>query len=74
MPLNSSEPTTRGTYTRAFVIKFTQETNLSANEVEGRVEHVSSGSTLHFHSLPQMLAFMDRVLREAPVSVTSSTS
>ena len=68
---NSSEPMTRGTYTRAFVIKFTEKTNLQANEVEGRVEHVSSGSTLQFQSLPQLLAFMDRILKESALPASS---
>jgi hypothetical protein len=68
---NSSEPMTRGTYTRAFVIKFADQTNLQSNEVEGSVEHVSSGSKLHFHSLPQLIAFMDRVLKESTVSLPS---
>jgi len=68
---NSSEPMTRGTYTRAFVIKFADHTNLQSNEVKGSVEHVSSGNKLHFHSLPQLIAFMDRVLKESSVSLPS---
>jgi hypothetical protein len=63
---------TRGTYTRAFVIKFANETNLSANIAEGRVEHVSSGTTYKFESIPQMLAFMDRILRESAVPQASA--
>ncbi len=69
---NSSEPMTRGTYSRAFVIKFSDKTNLQANQVEGRVEHVSSGSKFHFHSLPQLIAFMDRILKESPASFPSN--
>jgi hypothetical protein len=68
---NSSEPMTRGTYTRAFVIKFAPETNLSANVAEGKVEHVSSGNTFQFRSLPQLLAFIDRVLKEGAASPVS---
>ena len=61
---NSSEPMTRGTYSRAFVIKFSDDTNLSANIAAGKVEHVSSGDSLRFHSVPQLLAFIDRILKE----------
>ena len=61
---NSSEPMTRGTYSRAFVIKFSDQTNLSANVADGKVEHVSSGNSLRFQSVPQLLAFIDRILKE----------
>lgn len=71
---NNSEPMTRGTYSRAFVVKFSDQTNLSANVAEGRVEHVSSGSKVEFHSIPQLLAFMDSVLREGPTAATSIRS
>jgi hypothetical protein len=70
--LNNSEPMTRGTYTRAFVVKFSERTNLSANVAEGRVEHVSSGSKLEFQSIPQLIAFMDRVLRDTAVPLATS--
>jgi hypothetical protein len=40
----------------------------------GRVEHVSSGSKAEFHSIPQLLAFMDGVLREGPTSPASVRS
>jgi hypothetical protein len=72
MFLKSFEPLTRGTYSGAFVIRFGEQTNLSANVVEGRVEHVVSGNILHFQSLPQLLAFMDRVLKESSVSIGSA--
>ena len=65
---------TRGTYSRAFVIKFAERTNLSANIAEGKVEHVSSGNTLQFQSLPQLIAFMDRLLKEGAVFHASSVS
>ena len=71
---NNSEPMTRGTYSRAFVVKFSDQTNLSANVAAGRVEHVSSGSKAEFNSIPQLLAFMDRVLREGPTTATSVSS
>ena len=64
---NDSEPMTRGTYSRAFVVKFSEETDLSANVVAGRVEHVSSGSKSEFQSIPQLMAFMDRVLKQARI-------
>jgi len=65
---------TRGTYSRAFVVKFSDQTILSANIAEGRVEHVSSGTKMEFHSIPQLLAFMNRVLKEGPTSATSVRS
>jgi hypothetical protein len=71
---NNSEPMTRGTYSRAFVVKFSDQTNLSANVAEGRVEHVSSGSKVEFQSIPQLLSFMDRVLREDPTPALSIRS
>ena len=72
MPSYFSEPMTSGTHTRAFVIKFARETNLSANVVEGSIEHVASGSTFHFHNIPQLLAFCDRLLKEGAVSTVVS--
>ncbi len=30
----------------------------------GRVEHVASGRSVHFESLPELLAFLGRVLRD----------
>jgi hypothetical protein len=62
---NNSEPMTRGTYSRAFVIKFSDETDLFANVAAGRVEHVSSGNKIEFQSIPQLIAFMDLVLKQA---------
>ena len=70
---SNSEPMTRGTYSRAFVIKFSDNTNLSANIAEGKVEHVSSGKSLRFQSVPQLLGFIDRVLKEDPSSVATNS-
>lgn len=47
---------------RAFVVQFQQETTLEQWHVEGRVEHVVSGQSTHFHSLEELFAFMARML------------
>lgn len=47
---------------RAFVVQFRTETALEQWHVEGRVEHVVSGQSAHFHSLEELFAFMARVL------------
>jgi hypothetical protein len=49
---------------RAFVIQFRDETQVEAGRVVGRVEHVVSGKSSHFHSLGALLAFLAEVLRE----------
>lgn len=46
----------------AFVVQFHKETALEQWHVEGRVEHVVSGQSVHFHSLEELFAFMARVL------------
>jgi hypothetical protein len=47
---------------RAFVVQLEAETDLSAEEVGGRVEHVVSGRAVRFQSLAQLLAFLRRIL------------
>jgi hypothetical protein len=47
---------------RAFVVQFRAETAMEQWHVEGRVEHVVSGQSAHFHSLEELFAFMARVL------------
>lgn len=48
----------------SFVIKFGPDTNAAADKFYGRVEHVSSGQTIRFDSLEQLMEFMRRVLNE----------
>jgi len=47
---------------RAFVVQFREETDVDRGQLEGRVEHVTSGQATHFHSLEDLLAFMGKVL------------
>lgn len=47
---------------RAFVIQFGSETAPAQDLFEGRVEHIRSGQALHFQSLPELLAFVKRLL------------
>jgi hypothetical protein len=49
---------------RAFVVQFRAQPTDSALSWEGRVEHLSSGQVLRFHSPEELLAFLDRVLTE----------
>jgi hypothetical protein len=48
----------------AFVIKFRQETDIAAGRFEGRVEHIASFKAKRFHSLDELLNFINDVLDE----------
>jgi hypothetical protein len=47
---------------RAFVVYFRTDSNIDRGPIEGRVEHVLSGQSMHFESLEELLTFMARVL------------
>jgi hypothetical protein len=47
---------------RAFVVQFRKETVMEQWHVEGRVEHVMSGQSAHFHSVEELFTFMARIL------------
>jgi hypothetical protein len=49
---------------RAFVVQFRAQPSDPALSWEGRVEHLSSGQVLRFHSSEELLAFLARVLTE----------
>ena len=49
---------------RAFVVQFRAQPTAPALSWEGRVEHLSSGQVLRFHSPEELLAFLARVLTE----------
>jgi hypothetical protein len=51
-------------YKAAFVIQFRPETDTKAGRFEGRVEHIASTTSTRFHSLEQLMAFIDAVLTE----------
>jgi hypothetical protein len=52
-------------YKGAFVIQFRPESDIKSGRFEGKVEHVASYKTTRFHSLDELLDFIDRVLKEA---------
>ena len=49
---------------RAFVVQIRTQPTEPALSWEGRVEHLSSGQVLRFHSPEELLAFLARVLTE----------
>ena len=53
---------------RAFVVQFRAQSTDSALSWEGRVEHLTSGQVLRFHSPEELLAFLARVLTEVQES------
>jgi hypothetical protein len=52
-------------HTSAFVIQFLIETDIETGRFEGRVEHVASCLAMRFKSLEELLAFLNRTLKEA---------
>ena len=47
---------------RAFVVQLRAQPPGTPLTWDGRVEHVVSGQTTHFHSLEELVAFISRVL------------
>jgi len=47
---------------RAFVVQLRAQPPGTLFAWEGRVDHVVSGQTTHFHSLEELVAFISRVL------------
>jgi hypothetical protein len=48
----------------AFVLQLRPDTDIAAGRLDGRIEHVASNEATHFHSLDELLAFINRVLKE----------
>jgi hypothetical protein len=46
----------------AFVVQFRPGTLIEEGRMAGRVEHVASGRTGHFETLPELLGFIAAVL------------
>jgi len=59
--LSQSLPTNR-----AFVVWFRAQPPGAPLAWDGRVEHVVSGQVMHFHSLEELVAFINRVLAGLP--------
>ena len=51
-------------YKEAFVIQLSPETDLKAGQIAGRVEHVTSSRSSRFHSVEELLLFIDRILTD----------
>ncbi|MDN5871584.1 MAG: hypothetical protein L0H73_12790 [Nitrococcus sp.] len=49
----------------AFVVQLRRGSALTAERMEGRVEHVVSGQSAAFTSLEEMRAFMERIMAQA---------
>jgi hypothetical protein len=47
---------------RAFVVQLNPQT--SEDPWDGRIEHVDSGKSKHFHSLKEVSSFVEQVLSE----------
>ena len=58
---------------RAFVVQFRAQPTGPTLSWEGRVEHLSSGQVLRFHSSEELLAFLARVLTEVLESPCASS-
>ena len=56
-------------YVGAFVVQFRTATDFGANHVEGRIEHIASGSTAHFESASELLAAIERMWTNALANV-----
>ena len=42
----------------AFVLQFRSDSDVAAGSLSGRVEHVESGRSARFQSLPELMAFI----------------
>lgn len=63
MPQGSAEKSPLSVH-RAFVVHFSTATDIGQGQIVGRVEHVVSYQTAHFHSLNELLSFIARVLTQ----------
>ena len=51
---------------RAFVVQIHAEVQVEDEELRGRVEHIVSGQATHFQTEEELVAYMRRVVAEAP--------
>jgi hypothetical protein len=49
-----------------FVIQLRPTTDLASGQFHGRVEHIDSGRSAHFHSVEELLAFLASHATEQP--------
>lgn len=55
----------RWQHTGAFLLQLRSDATLDARRWQGRVEHLSSGQTLRFESLDELVAFLEQVLKDS---------
>jgi len=48
----------------SFVVQFRPETDIEAGRFEGKVEHIASYNAVRFHSLEDLLSFIEQVLAD----------
>lgn len=51
-------------FNRGFVIQVEAHAEVTANSLRGRVEHMASGRAAHFHSLAELLGFLEWNLKD----------
>ncbi len=51
---------------RAFVLQFRQRATVQGGYVDGRIEHITSGEAALFHSLEELVTFLEHVLAARP--------
>ena len=49
---------------RAFVVQLHADAKTEQGQWRGRVEHIVSYRATHFHSIEELLAFMEKILTE----------
>ena len=49
----------------AFIVRFDTTSDIESGVIEGKVEHVASFRTERFHSLDELLTFVNLMLRDA---------
>jgi len=49
---------------RAFVLRVTPDSDFESGQVDGRVEEVDTGRELKFRSVPDLVAFLSKCLKE----------
>ncbi|MEP7339729.1 MAG: hypothetical protein ABI977_18470 [Acidobacteriota bacterium] len=61
-------------YQSAFIIQFRPETDFQTGRCTGRVEHAASHEAARFNTLDELLAFLNRTLKEAQARQSNNQS
>jgi len=54
----------RAQHRAAFVIQFQPGTDIEDGPIQGRVEHVASSRSDHFHSIEELLEFFSMMMKQ----------